>query len=207
MGFLSASASFVRYKIIDAVPKGIWPQVTDLLQEHCFQDIDQSSEERSFGWVSIDNMLDNSFNDAPVYKGEYLAFALRVDTRRISPAVFKKHYQLHLEEARAKIREQGKHFIGREQKKELKEQVRLRLMTRTLPIPAVFDVVWNPRSNRVFFASTQAKMRSLFEDLFTQTFKLHLEPLTPYFLAWELLDKEQQNRLQEYEPAIFVYPG
>ncbi|MCF8039696.1 MAG: recombination-associated protein RdgC [Desulfohalobiaceae bacterium] len=204
MGFLSASASFVRYRIIDEVPKGIWPRVTDLLQEQCFQDIDQSSEERSFGWVSIDNMLDSNWSEAPVNKGEYLAFALRVDTRRIPPAVFKKHYQIALEESMAKAREQGKKFIGRDQKKELKEQVRLRLMTRTLPVPAVFDVVWNSRTNRVYFASTQAKMRSLFEDHFTQTFKLHLEPLTPFYLALDLAGKEQQNLLTEYEPAILV---
>ncbi|MFW6054437.1 MAG: recombination-associated protein RdgC [Thermodesulfobacteriota bacterium] len=204
MGFLSASASFVRYRVIDEVPKGIWPRVTDLLQEHCFRDIDKSSEERSFGWVSIDNMLDNSWSEAPVYKGEYLAFALRVDTRRIPPAVFKKHYQITLEEALNKAKEQGKKFIGREQKKELKEQVRLRLLTRTLPVPAVFDVIWNSRINRVYFASTQAKMRSLFEDHFTQTFKLHLEPLTPFYLAWDLVDNEQRNLLTEYEPAVFV---
>lgn len=205
MGFLSAGASFVRYRVIDEIPKGLWPQVSDLLQEHGFQDIDHSSEERSFGWVSIDNMLDTAWNSAPVHKGEFLAFALRVDTRRISPAVFKKHYQQAFEELTARVKEQGKKFIGREQKQELREQVRLRLLTRTLPVPAVFDVVWNPRTNQVLFASTQDKMRLLFEDLFTLTFKLHLEPLNPFFLAWERLQEEDKRRqLNEYEPVLFT---
>ena len=204
MGFLSAGTSFVRYNIVETIPKGLWPQVDDLLQEHGFQDIDQSSEERSCGWVSIDNMLDNQWTTAPVYKGEYLAFALRVDTRRISPAVFKKHYQQALEELSARLREQGKKYIGREQKQELRENVRLRLLTRSLPVPAVFDVVWNTTTNRVLFASTQEKMRLLFEDLFTRTFHLHLEPLTPFFLAWDLLPEDQRPQLNEYEPAVFV---
>ncbi len=204
MGFLSAGTSFVRYRVIDEVPKGLWPQVSDLLQEHCFQDIDQSSEERSFGWVSIDNMLDTTWNTAPVHKGEFLAFALRVDTRRISPAVFKKHYQQAFEDLSARVKEQGKKFIGREQKKELREQVRLRLLNRSLPVPAVFDVVWNPKKNHILFAGTQEKMRLLFEDLFTLTFKLHLEPLTPFFLAWNLLQDEQRRQLNEYEPAVFI---
>lgn len=204
MGFLSASTSCVRYRILDDIPKGLWPRAGELLQQHSFQDIDQSSEERSFGWVSFDNMLDNAFVSAPLYKGEYLAFALRVDTRRISPAVFKKHYQLALEDLSAKLKEQGKKFIGREQKQELRDQVRQRLMGRTLPIPAVFDVIWNPSTNRVLFASTQEKMRLLFEDLFTLTFELHLEPLTPFYLAWERLTPEQRPLLNNYEPALFI---
>ena len=204
MGFLSASTSFVRYRVLEEVPGGLWAQLPDKLREYAFQDIDHTSDERSFGWVSIDNMLDITLSETPPFKGEFAAFALRLDTRRISPAVFKKHYQLALEELTASMKEKGTPFVGRDRKKELKDQVKLKLLGRTLPVPAVFDVVWNIQNNRVALASTQDKIKQLFEDLFTQTFQLHLEPLTPYYLALQTVGREQASRVNEYDPCMFV---
>lgn len=204
MGFLSASTSFVRYRVLGDVPRELWTQLEDKLKEHGFQDIDHTSDERSFGWVSIDNMLDTSWSEASPFKGEFAAFALRLDTRRISPAVYKKHYQMALEELTAQMKEQGTPFVGRDRKKELKDQVKLKLLGRTLPVPAVFDVIWNMQNNRIALASTQDKVRQLFEDLFTQTFQLHLEPLTPYYLAMETVGRDQAPQVNEYEPCVFV---
>ena len=204
MGFLSASTSFVRYRVLGDVPRELWTQLEDKLKEHGFQDIDHTSDERSFGWVSIDNMLDTSWSEASPFKGEFAAFALRLDTRRISPAVYKKHYQMALEELTAQMKEQGTPFVGRDRKKELKDQVKLKLLGRTLPVPAVFDVIWNMQNNRIALASTQDKVRQLFEDLFTQTFQLHLEPLTPYYLAMETVGRDQAPQVNEYEPCVFA---
>ena len=204
MGFLSASTSFVRYRVLEEVPGDLWTQLPDKLREYGFQDIDHTSDERSFGWVSIDNMLDSTLSETPPFKGEFAAFALRLDTRRISPAVFKKHYQMALEELTASLKEKGTPFVGRDRKKELKDQVKLKLLGRTLPVPAVFDVVWNIQNNRVALASTQDKIKQLFEDLFTQTFQLHLEPLTPYYLALQTVDREQASRVNEYDPCMFA---
>ena len=204
MGFLSASTSFVRYRVLEEVPGDLWTQIPDKLREYCFQDIDHTSDERSFGWVSIDNMLDSTLSETPPFKGEFAAFALRLDTRRISPAVFKKHYQMALEELTASLKEKGTPFVGRDRKKELKDQVKLKLLGRTLPVPAVFDVVWNIQNNRVALASTQDKIKQLFEDLFTQTFQLHLEPLTPYYLALQTVGREQASRVNEYDPCVFA---
>jgi DNA recombination-dependent growth factor C len=204
MGFLSASTSFVRYRVQGQIPKELWTGLEDRLKNFAFQDIDHTSDERSFGWVSIDNMLDTEWSQASPFKGEFAAFALRLDTRRLSPAVFKKHYQIALEDLTAGMKEQGTPFVGRERKKELREQVRLKLLGRTLPVPAVFDVTWNMQNNRVCLASTQEKVRRLFEDLFTQTFELHLEPLTPYYLALQTVPREQAPMVNEYEPCVFV---
>jgi len=204
MGFLSSSVSLTRYRIVEDIPDSLWPRLPDLLLENAFADIDETRDERSFGWVCIDNMLDNEWRTAPPYKGEYVAFALRLDTRRIPAAVMKKHYQIALEELTRKNKQEGKSFISRSQKQELREQVKLRLLGKTLPVPAVFDVIWNPAENRVFFASTQKKMLPLFEEHFTRTFQLHLEPLTPYFLAQNVLPEGSAGLVNEYEPALFV---
>jgi len=174
------------------------------LKRFAFVDIDQSAEERSFGWVCFDDLLDAEWKTSSPEKGEYLVFSLRLDTRRVSPAMFKKHWLLALKQKVAELPEQGRKYLTRDQKAELREHVRQRLLARSLLIPAVFDVVWSVRDNRVYLATTNAKIRTLFEDMFARTFELALEPLTPVVLAQEHLGEAVRHRLDEFEGAVFV---
>jgi len=204
VGFISSSTSFTRFQIPEAVAPGLYADAINRLKKFAFRDIDESAEERSFGWVSMENMLDSRWSAAPPEKGEYLAFTMRLDTRRVAPAVFKKHLQIALLRADAEAKEQGRKGISRERKKELKEQVRLKLMARALPVPAVFDVVWNTTTSVVYLATTNSKVCDMFINLFTDTFELHLEPLSPYHLAVRLVGTEAQARLEQVEPVRFV---
>lgn len=204
MSFLSSSCSFSRYRVINEIPDHLWSQIQDLLVEYSFQEIEDTNEEQAYGWVCFENMLDNIWKTAPPQKAEYLAFSLRLDTRRIPAAVFKKHYQIGLEKLKQNNKEKGKNFVSREQKAELREQLKMKLLSRTLPIPALFEVIWNPQQNRIYFDSIQPKVKNLFEDLFSQTFQLYLEPLSPYFLAFEQLNNELQEKLNRYEPMTLV---
>lgn len=207
MSFLKTSTSFTRFRLTDPAPASLWAEVPDRLRRNCFTDIDELPEERSFGWTSFEDMLDTTWNLAPVEKGVYLAFCLRLDTRRVPPAVIKKHLALALKQEEAHNREQGRKFVSRERKKELKEQVMLRLRMRFLPIPAEFQVVWNTSESTIYFASTQQKMLDLFEELFIRTFELHLVPLSPYELAAAQLQggaSSLQLQLDTLEPTQFV---
>lgn len=206
MGMLSASASYTRYRITEEVERDRLAEIPDRLRKSAFTDIDDLPEERSFGWVTFEDMLDNAWRGAPPEKGEYFAFALRLDTRRISPAVLKKHHTLALrqEEAAQKEKEGKKGFVSRNRKAEIKEMVRSKLMARALPIPAVFEAVWSTRSHHVYLASTNGKVRDLFEDHFTAAFDLHLEPLTAYTLTLARLGEEAASRLERIEPTVFA---
>ncbi|WP_457571743.1 recombination-associated protein RdgC [Desulfovulcanus sp.] len=204
MGILSTSLSLTRYKIVGNVPDTLWTEIQTRLLKFSFRDIDNTTDERSFGWVCFDNMLDPNWHTAPPEKGEYLTFALRLDTRHIPPAVLKKHFQLHFEELKEKLKEKGYKYISREQKKELKEQVKLKLLAKTLPIPAYFDVVWDMGKNIVYFASTRPKILELFEELFTRTFELHLEPQNPFFAALNIIGQEHLPKLEALEPTLLA---
>ena len=208
MGFMSASVGLTRYRIVEEdIPSSLWHEVEDRLKRNSFRDIDASAEERSFGWVSFDNMLDPDFILCPPEKGPYLTFTLRLDTLRVPPAVMKKHFAVAVNEAMRAMRDQGKKFLTKEQKTEIREQVELRLRARTLPIPACFDVVWDTTRQLVYIASTQSKLTELFEELFTHTFGLHLEPLTPYFQALNTLGTERQAELDDFEATVFALGG
>ena len=204
MGLLGASCSFTRFRIVEAVPRELWADIPAKLKQFAFHDIDDTADERAWGWTGFEDMLDTGFRTAPPEKGAYLAFSLRQDTRRVPPAVLKKHTLMALRDEEARIREQGKKFISRERRNELRDQVKLRLLSRFLPIPAVFEVVWAMDNNVVYLASTQNKLIDLFMNHFTLTFDLHLEPYTPYTLATLLLDESEHSRLDTLEPTRFV---
>lgn len=206
MGILSSSVSLTRYKIISEVKDSVIRQATDRLTEYSFRDIDNTIEERSFGWVGFEDMLDSALASAPPQKAHYLAFALRLDTRRIAPAVFKKHFRLALDRMREQVKDPGagRRFFSRDDLRELREQVKQQLLGKTLPVPAVFDVVWNLDTHVVYLASTRAKTRDMFEELFARTFEAHLAPLTPYFAALDILGEKARPDLDALEPGEFA---
>ena len=172
---VSSSISFTRFRIIDPIPSELLTQIPDKLCQFAFRDIDDLPEMQAYGWVCFEDMLDTEWRTAPPQKGNYVTFSLRLDTRRIPPAIIKKQLSLALKAEKEKMEAQGKKFISRERKKELKEQVLLRLRQRFLPTPAEFNVVWEPDLNEVWFASTQGKMIDLFMEAFLNTFDLHLD--------------------------------
>lgn len=203
MGFLTSSLTVTRFRLQEEAPKELWPQVPQKLKQYAFKDIDDVPVERAWGWVNFDDMLDAAWEESPPEKGEYLTFSLRLDTRRIPPAVLKKYYLLAMRDEK-KARPDGRRFISRERRKELREQVKQRLMQRFLPVPAEFNVVWNTSRGIIFFSSTQEKVLHLFSEFFSLTFDLDLEPLTPFVLATSLLNEAQTAQLEQLEAARFV---
>lgn len=206
MGFLNAACSFTRFRIVDPVTPALLSEVPHKLRqpEHVFRDIDECADPQSFGWVCFEDMLDTQWHTAPPEKGSYLVFSLRLDTRRVPAGVIKKHLTLAIRAELARAKEQGKTYVSRERKKELKEQILLRLNSRFLPVPAEFNVVWSTDTNTLWFASTQTKVIDLFTDLFTRTFDLTIEQLTPYSLALSLVDEDAANSLDTIEPTHFA---
>ena len=204
MGFANSTCSFTRFRILDPMPDALWPQIPDKLKQFAFRDIDDIPEMQAQGWVCFEDMLDSEWAVAPPQKGAYIVFSLRLDMRRIPAGVVKKHLALALRQKKERMREQNKTFISRERKKELKEQVMLRLRQRFLPVPGEFNVLWATDKNEVWFASTQNKMIDLFMEEFLKTFELHLEQLTPYTLAASMLDEESLIRLDQLEATQFA---
>lgn len=204
MGLLAASGGFTRYRIVGDVPAQTLREAPDRLKKYAFTDIDNSTEERSFGWVTLEDYLDTQWRSAPPEKGHYLAFSLRLDTRRVSPAVFKKYLRLAIDAEKESMKDTGKAFLSKDRKKEIAERVKLSLMSRALPVPAVFEAVWNTIDQVVWLCSTNSKVQALFEDLFTMTFELHLEPQAPAYLAERLIGTQRAAAIEQLEPSQFA---
>ena len=100
MSFLKSSTSFTRFRIVDELPAELWATVPDKLRQYAFQDIDEIPEERSFGWVNFDDMLDASWRISPPEKAEYLTFESSSQSNRLPQSPFSKdltHDYIHMQ--------------------------------------------------------------------------------------------------------------
>ena len=204
MSILGASTALSRYRVVETVRDEFLQTVPKRLKDFAFRDIDDTADERSFGWTNIENMLDTRFEESSPEKGALFFFTLRLETRRVQPAVLRKHLLMALAAELEQAKAQGRGGISRARRMEVKEQVMLRLRARSLPVPALFDCVWDPKANRVLFESSNAKAKALFEDCFQMTFDLHLEPLAPAWLALDMLGPGAEARIGRVEPALFA---
>lgn len=203
MAFNSSSVSFSRFKILDQVNDALILSIPDKLRLFAFRDIDNSDEIRSFGWVPYEDMLDINWENSTPHLGEYLIFSFRLDTRRIAPAVLKKHIQLALRDEMAKL-PAGKKFLSKNQKKEIMEAVTQKLYARSLPIPSVFNVLWKLTKNEIWLTSTQSKLIDLFVEYFTNSFDLHLEQMVPSTLAENFLDEKRCLEMEKLTESHFI---
>ncbi len=201
MGLLTNSASFVRFNVEGIPPTDFWDFAAERIQKHAFRDIDDNYEERSVGWVSCLNMFDSEFAYSSYAAGDYLVLSLRIDERKVAPAALKK-YTLK-EEERIK-RERQIPRLSRDHRNEIKDNMRLMLLKRAVPIPAVCDMVWSLADNTVLFFSTSQKAIGELEEFFKETFDLHLMMQIPYVAAGHLLGADEAEKLADISPEILI---
>ena len=201
MGFISGSASFVRFSVDGDLPENVWDFIAERVAAFSFQDIDETYDEFSIGWVSVINMFDSDFAYASYANGDYVTLTMRTDERKVSPAILKKFCAK--EEERVK-KERQIPKIGKAMKTEIKERMRTELMRKAVPIPAVYDLCWNLAESTLLFFSTNKKAQAQLEDFFKETFGLTIMQQIPYLTAEHLIDEEESVRLATIGPDIFV---
>lgn len=156
-----------------ATPEAV---TAEKLKQYAFRPV-PSGETRAWGWVNTDDMADTDWSRSVPEKGEFMAFALRVDTRKVAAPVLKLHLEEAFRQEDAKNAAEGKVFISRARKKELKELCAAKLMTRAEPVPASVDVAVDTTSGLVYVGSTSGSLLDIFEEYFERSFKVKAERL------------------------------
>lgn len=159
MPFLSSTTALTVYKLDN--PAAV---TASKLKQHAFRSIDDIPEPKGWGWVNIDDMFDPDWDVSVPEKGQFMCFALRVDTRKIPPAVLKKHLAEAYREELEKVRAEGKTFISRTRKKELKELHVSRLLARSEPVPVAVDVVLDTANGLLYAGTTSKTLLELLEE-------------------------------------------
>jgi DNA recombination-dependent growth factor C len=201
MSFISGSVSFIRFGVEGDLPENVYDFIDDRIRSFSFRDIDDSTDEYSIGWVSVANMFDMDFRYASYLNGDYVTLAMRIDERKVSPAVLKKFVQK--EEERVKIEKQIPK-ISRTLKAEIKERVRSELTRKAIPIPAVYDLCWSLSESNIICFTTNKKIHAILEDFFKDCFGLTIVQQIPYIIAEHLVSEDEVARLATITPDIFV---
>lgn len=201
-GFMSATVSGLTVYQIDNVAA----LSTSKLRQFAFQPIDKLPEPKGWGWTNIDNMFDTAWRDSAPEKGSFLCFALRVDTRKISPAVLKKHLGEALREEEAKAQAEG-FKVSRARKKELKELHTQKLLSGAEPVPMSVDVALNTDTGLLYVGTNSTTMLELLEGQMLLSFDITPTRLTLAGLE-ERSDLDDQNvelfLRSVYESAVSV---
>jgi DNA recombination-dependent growth factor C len=201
MGFLKGTASFVRFSVEGELPENALDFIADRIISFSFKDIDDTYDEYSIGWVSVLNMFDAEFDYASYAAGDYITLTLRIDERKVSPAILKKFVQK--EEERVK-KEKELPKLSRSVRVQIKDRIRTELLRKAIPIPSTYELCWSLSDSTLLFFSTNKKAQALLEDYFKESFGLLIKQQIPYTTAENLLDEEQVAGLERIAPDIFV---
>ena len=196
MGILSNSVSISQFRVIGSLPttdQFAW--VSERLARHGFMPIDQGTAELSVGWVQMDDYRENSFAvPAAFWRDHYLALTLRQDRRTIPAALLRAHQKLAERDFLAA--NSGYSRVPKQKREELRDAVRCALLARTLPVPSVFDAVWNIETDVLTLATLSAKAIDQFENHFRKTFEgFRLVAIHPYARAEAVVPGQLRSAL------------
>ena len=139
MGLLTASAAITQYRVEGKLPDPLLDTIRKNLQQHCIQDIDGESIEKSVGWTPIDHPYDVDFSLTPFVIGEAVFFSLRMDKKTIPAKILKK--KLHVEMSR-QLKNSKREFLSKSEKQDLRDRVINDLLIKIPANPNIYDVVW-----------------------------------------------------------------
>jgi DNA recombination-dependent growth factor C len=193
MAITSASATFTRFHVPDPVTEDFWSYLLDGLRAGCFREL-EDDQEQSAGFASWDDFFDASFAHASHRKGDYVAFTLRLDQRRVPAVVLRYRVRQALQEYR---REHEGRWPSRHEKEQLREAIHMGLLKRSLPRPSACEAIWNPEKRWLLVGTTSRKILEAFLEHFEKHFRLFPVPL--YHVNWALhllaLDGRQKDLL------------
>jgi len=202
MGLLNAATTIVR--LIASPPARVdRERLAHEVARRVFRATDgDAGAADACGWVPAHDPLATEFGPADLFLQQYLVVGFRFD-RRTVPA---KLLFLERRRAEAEVKaERGLDRLGRAVRAEIKEEVRTRLMVRALPVPRVFDCVWNLDSGHVLFTGKHRPAREAFVDLFWKTFSVRPVPMIPYLAAEHMgLSTGMVDAVRGVSPAVLA---
>lgn len=209
------SQSFRRYRIEGKVPSPLAAEFAERLHERRFRPL-SPHEDRTYGWVSAHNLLLTRFDADTLLRGDRVAFAVRIDTRRVPPRLLRAHLDVDLaahlaaservasERAASERAASGRAAsdgaggrVSREERKALRDEVVRRLRETTSPTVEAHTVLVDPRTRTVLVQSLSKRVQECVAMLFEDTFNARLDHLTPWRRAQEILGGTDEHALLE----------
>ena len=190
--------TFRRYELAERWEHGA-KEVVDRLTKRKFLPLEGAREETErWGWITLEHLFDTRFEIEKVFLDPFVAFALRIDRRRVPANLLRAHVKLE-EQA---CREATGKPVGPAKRRELRAEVREKLLAKTLPSASSYPVVLQPNRGIVWFSNTGKKTTELFVAQFEETFEVALIPQNPRNLALRVVSGDADS-VDRAEPTVF----
>lgn len=183
MGLLKGAISLTRYKIMDSAKSFDAEEMAEKLKQNAFMDIEAIPEEKSVGWVEVNNMLSTEFDPTSFWFGQVMSWNLRIDKRSISASMLNKYLTM----AEAEYVGRSGEVLKADEKKNMKAKVKQDLLRRVPVTTKTIEVCWLKNKNEIWLAGNSAKDQEIFEEKWSNTFHIGLVMKIPYLLAEDLL--------------------
>lgn len=205
------TVSLRRYRVAGTVPGPGTAAFAKALTDRRFLPL-AAKEEKTYGWVTADNLLLTRFDADTLLRGEVAVLGLRTDRRRVNPRLLKA--QLELESrARVKAAEDGAgpRRMSRDERLELRQHLTQELLRQTSPSVDAWTVIYDPRRRQVDMLSLARPANEALCALWQATFEAALHPLTPWKRGFELLQHPEAldhlERTEFWEAPLVAPPA
>lgn len=182
MPILRGTASFARFRV---EPQGgktpDWKRtLAPGLRGRPFVPLNrQEPEERSVGFVELEDHDAQAFSPGALYQAEWAVFTWRVDEFRIPASQIKGE----LEKWSKAFEAENQRPPGRKEKLDAKQQLR-QVLKATAPIASRgYDVSWNLQTGEMQIWATARKVVDEIQEVVEQAFSVKLRPLVPVVVA------------------------
>lgn len=156
-------------------------KITERLEQFQFSAESGGAEEGAqVGWVGPDHLFDGDFSSAKVTRGRYTVFALRVDTRKVPGPLLAAHVAVECEAAKEA---EGLERLSGSRRREIKQEIKRRLLKEMPPSQRAYGVFWNVSGRRLHVQTTSKTVHEHLRGLFEKSFELDLSPLSPGLVA------------------------
>ncbi|MBX3467243.1 MAG: recombination-associated protein RdgC [Planctomycetes bacterium] len=154
----------------NAMPSG--EKIVERLDAFAFTGLGEAEEGSVVGWIAGEHLFDGAFDIDKLMRGPYAVFALRVDTRKVNGALLAAHTAV---EVAATMEAEGLERLGGARRREIKQEIKRRLLKETAPAQKAYGVFWNVRARRLYVQSTSKTIHEHFRGFFERCFDLSLE--------------------------------
>lgn len=151
-------------------------KIVERLDAFAFTGLGEAEEGSVVGWIAGEHLFDGAFDIDKVMRGPYAVFALRVDTRKVNGALLNAHTAVAVA---AVMEAEGLERLGGARRREIKQEIKRRLLKETPPTQKAYGVFWNVRARRVYLQTTSKTVHEHFRGFFERCFDVSLEPQVP----------------------------
>lgn len=178
MPVLKGAVTFARFRVVHGKDdtKDLQRSMKEALQTTAFEALDPTSDEdRSAGWVELEDSESTEFGGPQIMFGDYLMVAWRVDTLRVPAPRVKAEMDRWIKVHEAEKGEPP----NRASKKAQKEIIIKQLRGKAFPASRTYDITWNLEKDTLLMWTPARKILEEVQIALEDGFGLHLIPQSP----------------------------